>query len=269
MKKILVPTDFSEYANTALRYAINIGNYFNAKIYVLHVYDSISTTGTYDKVRTFIKENAERALADNVRSFTSTIYDKIILEERAIDGNAVDVICSIAAHEKMDMIIMGTQGASGLKEIFLGSNTFQVMNKTEVPLLAIPQGFKYRPIKDILLPVDSGIVANSDTLNPLIELAKAYDSEIKVMHLETEKMVVGYDPGIDIKLGEVPHSFHRVIGSNDDTNDVINSFVEEDDSDLLCMIRRKRGFWEKLFHKSVTTREIFNSPVPLLILHSE
>ncbi len=268
MKKILVPTDFSEHANNALRYAVNIGNYFDAEVHVLHVYDSISTTGAYDEAREFIKENAERDLSDNIRSFKTSIHGRTILEARAIDGNVIDVICSIAKHEKMDMIVMGTQGASGLKEIFLGSNTYQVMKKTEVPLLAIPNKFKYRAIKNILLTVDDGIVADSDVLNPLIELSKAYRSKIKIMHLETEKVVVGFDPGIDIKLGDIPHSFHRVFGSND-INGVINLYVEEEHSDMLCMIRRKRGFWERFFHKSVTTKEIFDSPVPLLILHSE
>ncbi len=86
------------------------------------------------------------------------------------------------------------------------------------------------------------------------------------MHLVTDKMVVGYDPGIDISLEEVPHTFHKFSGSNE-VNEIVNLFVSEENADMICMIRRGRGFWENLFHKSVTRKEIFNSPVPLLVLH--
>lgn len=265
MKKILVPTDFSEHADNALRFAINIGNFFEAEIELLHVYELRTIIGSATLVREYLKEDAERDLSDNIRSFKDLILGKTILTGRAIDGGTIDTICSLANNEDFDMIVMGTQGASGLKEIFLGSKTSGVMRQTHIPILAIPNSFSYRPVKDITFAVDSGIVAEDEVLNPLLELAKAYKSHVKVLHLEKEKMVVGYDPGIDFSLGNIPHSFHRISGSND-VNGVVNLFVFEENSDMLCMIRRDRDFWSNLFHQSVTTKEIFNSPVPLLIL---
>lgn len=268
MKKILVPTDFSDNANNALRYAINIANFFDStEVHVLHVYASISITGGFEEVREYVKEDAERMLSDDIRKFKNSIWGRTQIIGRAVDGHVRDVICSIAKHEKMDLVVMGTQGATGLKEVFLGSHTSSIMKKIDTPLLAIPSRFKYRPIKDITFAVDTGIVADLDLLDPLIQLTKAYKAKVKVMHLETEKMVVGYDPGIKVSLEGVDHSFHRITGSND-TNGVINLFVFEENSDLLCLIRRKRGFWENLFHRSITTKEIFDSPVPLLILHN-
>ncbi|MFK8006304.1 MAG: universal stress protein [Saprospiraceae bacterium] len=268
MKKILVPTDFSDNADNALRYAINIGNYFEAEIQLLHTYDVKSTTGSFKSVREYIKEDVERDLSDNLRKFKTSILGRTKLQGRGIEGNPIDVICSLATHEKFDLIVMGTQGANGLKGIFLGSNTSGVMKKTTTPLLAVPNNFKYRPIKDIIFPVDSGIIADEDVLKIFLEIATAYKSKIKVVHLETEKVVAGYDPGIEYFLKRIPHSFHRISGSRA-VNEVINDFVYENNSDMLCMIRRERHFWENLFHKSVTTKEIFDSPVPLLILHSQ
>lgn len=265
MKRILVPTDFSEHANNALRYAINIGNYFEAEIEVLHIYEMKIFTDSATLIREYLKEDADRDLADNIRLFKDLIFGKTILNGRAIDGNPIDTICSIANNEGFDMIVMGTQGASGLKEIFLGSKTSGVMKNTHIPILAIPNSFTYRPIKDITFAVDSGIVADDKVLRPLLELSKAYKSNIKILHLENEKMVVGVDPGIDISLGDVPHSFHRISGSND-VNGVVNHFVFEENSDMLCMIRRERDFWSNLFHRSVTKKEVFNSSVPFLVL---
>ncbi|MFK7773121.1 MAG: universal stress protein [Saprospiraceae bacterium] len=265
MKKILIPTDFSKYANNALRYAINIGNYFEAEIELLHVYEMKTLIGSATVVREYLKEDAERDLADNIRSFKDLIFGKTILKGRAIDGNPIETICSIANNEDFDMIVMGTQGASGLKEIFLGSKTSGVMKQTHTSILAIPNSFTYRPIKDITFAVDSGIVADDKVLQPLLELSKAYKSNVNILHLDKEKMVVGYDPGIGISLGDIPHSFHRISGSND-VNGMINLFVHEENSDMLCMIRRERGFWSNLFHQSVTMKEVFDSPVPLLIL---
>jgi nucleotide-binding universal stress UspA family protein len=265
MKKILVPTDFSEHANNALRYAINIGNYFEAEIELLHIYEMKTIIGSTTFIREYLKEDAERSLADNIRSFKNLIFGKTILHGRAFDGNLIDAICSIANNEDFDMVVMGTQGASGLKEIFFGSDTSAVMQQIRIPILAIPNSFAYRPIKDVTFAVDSGIVADDEVFHPLLKLVKAYKSNIEILHLDKEKMVVGYDPEIGISLGSIPHSFHRISRAND-VNGIINLFVFEENSDLLCMIRRERDFWSNLFHRSVTTREVFDSPVPLLIL---
>lgn len=267
MRKILVPTDFSKNADHALQYAINIANHFESEIHLLNVYEvSNNTTGSFSSVEEYIRENAERQLSKTISSVKNAILRKTILKGRAIKGNPIYSICGIANIEKFDLIVMGTQGASGLKEIFLGSKTAGVMKKTTVPLLVIPNEFKYRPIKEIVFPVDSGIVADSFILTPLLQLVKAYKSKVKVLHLKTEKVLVGYDPGIEYFLEGIPHSFHTIAGSND-VNGVINLFVFEHDADMICLIRRDRGFFEKIFHRSVTSKEVFHCRMPLLILH--
>ena len=265
MKKIRVPTDFSDHANNAVRYAINIGNYFEAEIELIHVYEMKTIIGSTSLVKEYLKENSERDLADNIRSFKELIFGNTILNSRAINGNPIDVICSIANNEEFDIIVMASQGVSGLREIFLGSKTSGVMKRTHIPILVIPNRFTYRPIKNIIFAVDSGIVADENVLHLLLELSKAYKSTIKILHLEKEKMVTGYDPGINILLGAIPHSFHKFSGSHD-VNGVINLFVFEENSDMLCMVRRDRDFWSNLFHQSITMKEVFDSPVPLLIL---
>ncbi len=66
------------------------------------------------------------------------------------------------------------------KKLFLGSKTSAVMQKTETPILAIPNNFKYRLIKEIAFAVDSGVVADGDVLSPLLKIAKSCKSNIKV-----------------------------------------------------------------------------------------
>ena len=268
MKKILVPTDFSKNANNALRYAINIANHFEAEIHLVNVYEVRSTTGSFKSIEDFMKEDAEKDLSKIIKEIEASLHRSTTLRGRAIKGFPVETICSIAKKEKMDLIVMGTQGASGLKEIFLGSNAEGVMKNTLVPLIAVPNEFQYRSFKEVLFPVDSGIVADTEILKPLIELSKAYRAKVKVFHLETEKAVVGYDPGIEYSLKGIDHSFESEPSALD-INQTINFKVVRENIDLICMIRRERGFWERLFHRSVTQKEIFHSPVPLLILHSE
>lgn len=270
MKKILVPTDFSKNANNALRYAINIANYFDAAIALVHIYEVRSTTGSFTSIERFMREDAEKELGKLVNETEPKLLRKTSLRARAINGYVVDSLCNIAQTEKMDLIVMGTQGATGLKEIFLGSITEGVMNKTTVPMLAIPNNYSYRPLKNMLFAVDSGIVADADVIKPLTKLAKAYQARVNVFHLETETEteIVGVDPGIPYSLKGIKHSFESEALSLD-INLVINNKVEREKMDLICMIRRARGFWENLFHRSVTQKEIFNSPVPLLILHSD
>lgn len=268
MKKILVPTDFSDNANNALQYAINIGNFFEAEIHLLNIYEVRSTTGSFKSVREYILEDVERDIFNTIQKYKPSISGNTTLVGRGVEGSTVDVICSIATHEHFDLIVMGTQGASGLKEIFLGSKTSGVMKNSEAPLLAIPNDVQYKPIKDIVFPVDTGIVADRKLLRPMLELVDSYHSSVKVLHLETEKTEEQYDPGIDFLLAGINHSYHSIM-SADTINNLVNQFVIEEEADMICMIRRERNFWDNMFHRSVTKKEIFDSPVPLLVLHSK
>ncbi|MEM1321872.1 MAG: universal stress protein [Bacteroidota bacterium] len=264
MNKIVVPTDFSKNAASALRYAINIANHFGAHILLIHTYEVQSRTGMLINVRDFIKKDAETDLSKVVKSIKTSLHHGTTLEARAIEGPTVDTICRFAKGVDADMIIMGTQGATGLKGIVMGSIATGVIKTSKLPVLAIPDEFEYRPLKSVTLALDSEVTNNPDILAPLIELCKAYKANIKILHVKKEKTIALVDAGIDTFLSDTPHSFHLV--DAEDVNEGITRFVEEEQPDMLCMIRRNRSFFEQLFHSSMTSKKASHTKIPLLVM---
>lgn len=265
MKKLLVPTDFSENARNALPYAIAIANLFGAEIHLVHTYRIHSTTGSFISVESFIQEDAAQEMLKLVREIERQLKNGAKIETKAVRGEAVSTLVRLAQKEPYDLIVMGTQGASGLKEIFLGSTTNGVVQKTKIPLLAVPSYFTYRPIRRIVLAIDELGFSQFKVVAPLVNLIRALKAETAVYHKDTGAQDRGIDPSVNMFLEDVEYSVHYEL-AGDGVNESINSFVLDYEADLLCMIRRKAGVLEKIFHSSHTSKEVFNSPVPLLVL---
>ena len=267
MKKILFPTDFSDNANKALQYAINIADFFGSELHILNAYEAKVTTGSFKTITTLMREESEKDMEKTIKAASALIVGKTVLKPRIIKGRPVDVICHLAEQEKMDLIIMGTQGASGLKEIFLGSNASGVMSSTFIPILVIPKGAIYFPIKQIIFPVDGKKIANYELIKPMLDIAEKYKANIKILHMASAEMVDKLEKeNLEFFFRNIPHSYFTKVVT-EGFNQVINEFTNDEKGDLLCMIRKKRGFLESIFHKSTTSKNVFNSPAPLLIMH--
>lgn len=269
MKNIVVPTDFSDNANNALEYAIQLAIHFGSKIHLIHTFVVPSQTGMLVSVRNFMKKDAEEELSKIVKKYKSRFIQDASMEATAIEGSTHQTIKGFAKGIGADLIVMGTQGASAVKGIFIGSNTSKVIGKSEVPVLAIPNDCTYRPIKDITLAVDDKVISSEDVLRPLNRLAKSYEAHVSVLHVEKEMVASGggVDVGINMFLSEVPHSYNTVY--SDSVKEGLDRFVDRVDADLLCMIHRERGFVGNLFHKSNVNSEAFDSKVPLLVVYDK
>lgn len=267
MKNIIVPTDFSENAKNAFEYAINIANHFGATLHLIHVYEVRSSTGMMMSIRDFLREEVEANLSELVKSYKHHLLHHTNLEAKAIEGYSMDTVARYARSRKADLIVMGTQGASGLKEVFFGSNTVSLLKKSARPILAIPAGCAYQAFKSITFALDEEIIPRSEIVEPLVALAKAYNAKINVLHVEKTEEYALVDPGVEIYLADVDNAFHLV--QNPNIPQAINDFVANSDTQLLCMLRRERSFLENLFHTSITKKEAFHSSVPLLVLNDQ
>ncbi len=265
MKKLLVPTDFSEHAENALNFAINAANHFESKIYLLSVYQVHSPTGSMKDINQFLKDENESQLSKLVKKHKTALFHDTSLEAKTLNGSTINTIARFADDNEVDLIIMGTQGSSGLNEIFIGSNTVGVIKRANKPILAIPCGYRYQPFKKIVLALDESNSFPKEQISPLLTLAKSYKSKILVYHIAEPDEQNGVSPSIKEYLKGMDYSIHENIGISD-INEGINAFVKRNEADMLCMITRKRRFLENLFNPSVTRKEAFNSPVPLLVL---
>jgi nucleotide-binding universal stress UspA family protein len=197
MKKILVPTDFSANAFNALIYALNLAEHQSASVELLHVFHppvvDISTSAEVlpelieisekQAIQSF-EELKARLLEDGIASLNSlavTYTHKM--------GFLVDIINQLNQKNSYDLIVMGTKGASGLKEVFLGSNTSQVIHKVKSPVMAIPEKALFHPIQNIAYATDL-VLGDSLALNQLISFAVSLKATIRCFHIHNSKLQV-------------------------------------------------------------------------------
>ncbi len=268
MKKILVPTDFSAPAYNALQYAAHIANIFESSIHLVHAYSLHLSPASLMSIKNLVEADAERNLQETVERIKPSLKEGVQITFEAVLHSPIPYIAKLASG--FDLIVMGTQGASGLKEVFIGSTTAGVMSRTEVPLLAIPSQSKFKPIQSILLAVDNHPMTSSDILAPVKKIAQASEATLTLFHLEREGQYHGIDPGITEYFRDFSlHLYNNVEPVDKEINTVINKILQERKIDLVCMVRRKRDHMEEVFHTSVTLKEVLNSPVPLFVLRDK
>jgi len=268
MKKLLVPTDFSTCAENALRFAIDIGSHFDSEITLFSAFRTYSTTGVFGSVERFMEDEVIDDLSRLIAKMEPHLKGNTRLVASKVWGDAVPAIIKVAAQKDSDLIVMGTTGTGILKEIFVGGKTIEVVKGSPKPLLVVPHKWTEHQVKNIVLAVDDRGLQNPAILQPLVDLAKAFDARVRIFHLETGNKTSGLTEQLSEILKGVSHSFHYEFSRND-IKTGIDDFAADYEADMLCLIRRKRGFWERIFHESVTTRETSNSAIPLLILHDE
>jgi len=277
MKKILFPTDFSKTANNAFIYALKLAENINAEIITLHVYELpiIDNQGfpsylfeIYDTIEISNFENYKDQVPALRKIAEKNNLDHIKMSHVLQQGSLVPIINEIAKKDHIDYVVMGTKGASGLREKFIGSNTATVISNISPYVLAIPEDCHFHAIKQIAFTTgfkDKDRIALRDVL----EIARGFDARVHCLYVKTPNSKVTEDIVQDWKtdFDDQDVVFHIV--ENEDIKDAIMLFTKKNKIDVLAMIDYKRGFFEELFAHSLTQKIAFEIDIPILALHTK
>ncbi len=278
MKQILFPTDFSESAKTAFIYALRFADSFNAELVILHVYDlpivetpimPETAAEIFDVVEMNQFESFRDELPELHKLAESRNLGHITMRSVLLYGDLVYNINKVCEDEGIDMVIMGTKGASGLKEIFLGSTTASVIANAKVPVLGVPAEADYHPIKSIAFTTQYKDKDN-DSLKRVLEIADKFAARVQCIYIKNPD-----DPSdLEEKINEWKVyyrgrniDFFNIAG--DHIEQTLLDFIENQHVGLLVMRAHKRGFFESLFHRSLTKKMAYHSRVPLLVFHED
>lgn len=231
---------------------------------LLHTYKLIQRAGTFIGIEEMMREEAERDMAALLDKYRDVILRGIQLNGQVIKGDIDYVVSRFVEQHDIDLVVMGTQGSSGLKEVFIGSATNNVIRKTDIPVLAIPSECGYRPFNRITLAIDGQGVKDILTYKPLLSIARLFGSGLHVIHISEEGEEIKPQPAMLEYLKELNPEVRSI--QSDDISEAITDFTRRDRSDLLCLLKRERGFIQSLFHVSQTSRNVFSTDIPLLIL---
>jgi nucleotide-binding universal stress UspA family protein len=277
MKKIILPTDFSENAYNAIAYAIELFKNEECTFYLLNTYTPIlydseymyyTPTMSIDEV---YKTNSTKGL-DRVLKRINKEYNnpKHIFKKISVFNFLVDEINQQVDEKNIDLVVMGTQGATGAKEILFGSQTIHTIKKAKCPVLAIPSEYEFKPLNNILLPSDLSIGFKENQLSLLRAIAIENNVDLHILHImEGEALTPLQEEGkqeLFKYFKDVSLQFH--IEKGDDIQQGILDFKEKSPVEILCMINNKHSFFENLFFRPVVHKVGFQVKIPFLVIPS-
>jgi len=265
IQKILVPTDFSDFSKRAAQFAIHLGNHFESEVTLYHLFQVQTSTGSFRSAHDIIRKDALKDMQKFEKEILDFVEGKTKIESIVAENTTVDAIVKRAKKEAYDLIIMGTQGATGLREIFLGSIAGSVLKKAEIPILVIPEFASFEDLGTIILAVDDEGIKTSQNFELLHLLVKSFDAKLKIVHIETGVGDLEVHSQIKFFFDGIDYEYFNLENFGD-VNETINQFSAKHKADVICMIRRKRSFLERLLTMSNTTREVFHSHIPVLVL---
>lgn len=276
MQKILVPTDFSNNALKAIGYAAEIAKKSGATIFLLHVIEptlNMANMQADSSGKKVVKARTSK-LNLSLKSIAEVYPDVKVIPYLA-GGAVVPSILEYAEKEMIDMIIMGTKGASGLKKIFIGSVTAAVIESTKIPVLTVPVSYEMEEPKAIVFATNQ-FEKNKEVLNKMIVFSKLFSSAI---HVVVFKEIDG-DENADFIYNEeqlndylqfLKETFPDVIFkgellSGNDFEMTIDQYSNQNEAEIIAMVTYPKSFFEKVLLKSVTKKMAFHSIIPILAI---
>ncbi|WP_299124350.1 universal stress protein [uncultured Winogradskyella sp.] len=279
MKHILLPTDFSENSWNAITYAIKLFKNEKCVFHLLNTYTPViyhveyvlgypAQFGLGDAVRNTSQENLKELVERISIEFPNNPNHKF--ETLARFDTLISGIKEFLNKHKTHIIVMGTKGATGAKEVLFGSNTVNVFNEIKYPVLAIPSDFEYENPLEILFPTDLEANYKDTQLSLLKEIAKSHNSRINAMHVSTgyelTEEQISKKQELETLFKDNSYLFHDLRSMNVD--EAINEFQIKTKTNMLVMINNKHSFFENLFFQSKVKQIGFHLHIPFLVIPS-
>jgi len=277
IKRILIPTDFSETAQLAVAHGAKMSHLFNAKIFLLHVEESRAYAGVpAEPGMVFLEpmhENSEQKLYKIAGDIIMN-YD-IELASLTSMGKPANGIITAVKENNIDMVIMGTHGASGFEEYFVGSNTHRVVNLAPCPVLSVQKFAKKVGFSTIIMPIDNDLHSRQK-VNNVIELATSYKSTVHILGLletdadgiDEKKFEIKMDSVEDaIKHAGIP--FVRKLVKGDNLAVEAMKYSEEAGGDLIVIMTGHESNLTGMFLGSFAKQIVNHSKIPVLSIKPE
>jgi len=271
MRTLLIPTDFSENAGNALYYAIELAKRESAKIILIHAF-------TIDYVNVF---SPESELAETKRQSDNELQklsiriahaEGIDFEYESIEGSAVKAILNSIKDRVIDLVIMGTKGESNFANVIFGSTTSKVIAKADCPVIAVPEGASFEPIKKITYATDYKL-GDIFALKKVLEIAKPYHAQINVLHISSEAesaltertLMEKFMKKVTSQIDYFNLSFQMLHG--DKVEEELWNYINSGSADLIVMSTHHYTLFERAFGKSVTNKIADRTVIPLMVFH--
>ena len=280
MRRILVPVDFSATSKKAFRFAVDIASKTDGMVVLSHLYtpEKKSAFGSGEVVDENNK-NAERNILKRLTRLRKKVLEEsganIVVSTFVGRTPVVNNILGFAEHNHIDMIVMGTQGASGLKKAIIGSVASKIVAESDVPVILIPEKFEMKKIEHVVFTTD---IKKTDrrALPIVFDFAGLHDAKVTVVNMflklhdadkKGQEEFKNYAFHVQKNYNISNLQFKQI--ETADVAKTMENLSEELSYDVLAMARRKLQPGDRLFQKSFTKEMAFITTEPLLVVPEE
>jgi len=260
MKNILVPVGSSENGINNLKYAINFASISGATVYLININKEYVRIGGIEEVDQFELYKSGKLLSNIINSVNAKGI-KVIT--KPIKGDPFVAIKKISKEFDVDLIITSPQSVEIDDKVYLGTITAKLLKQTEIPLLIVPKNYLFRKFASILVAFKNGHFEKENVLLPIYDMVSIFNSKINLLQVITPETIEA-QLKIDQELLDIKSTLTTT--KNATTFQGVLEHFQSHDPDMLCVIRRKRGFFKKLWEKNSVLKRDFHTSIPLLIL---
>jgi nucleotide-binding universal stress UspA family protein len=277
MQQILIPTDFSENAWNATLYALG---FFKSKCITFHfLHVDISLKVEPDNTLHYSGLSINKGISDETKTEMQLWIKKLedcqknsnyTFKNTINQGPFINSIRKYIQKNNIQLMVMGTKGASGLKEMTIGSKTGEVIKKIKCPILIIPEEARFKAPLHIGFPTDFNMLYKHRIMKTLLDITNVYQSSIKILRVaQTKQPLDNFQNNnrdlLKYQIGSIPHSFHLI--ENPYLENALQSFVTTMHIDMIAMIAKNLNFFQRILFKPQLATISYHIQIPFLILH--
>jgi nucleotide-binding universal stress UspA family protein len=265
--KILCPVDFSNISVHACEWAARfLEQTGEGELELLHCINVVSRSTMFLKMDDVFVEQADNDFKELLPKIKA-LAPKVQVTSKVFIRDPKTFIAGYAEHHKFDFIVNGTKGLTALKDMTVGSVTAYLMDRSSVPVLTIPENTSFRPVKKIVLGIDSK-PTDGETFQLIIDLARKLETELIFVNTGEEITTTEETETFTMDIEGISSTGY-VIPQGDSIPEALTKFSVEQEADIMAVIHRKRHWYQRLFNTSVAKQELFEIQKPLLILPME
>lgn len=274
VKKILFPTDFSEKTEKAIPFLINMAEKTNSEILFFHAYriPEMVSDLPYDTIKDEVEAFQKTALKqlDDWKQKAAAISSRVSIDVVSRTGAFVSELKDVIEDYNIDLVIMATNGVDGIATSIFGTHAEKVIEEVNIPVIVIPQQTPFSTIKNLVFASEYH-ESDIETIQILSVIAGYFDADLTVVNVYSENLILERlrtNEFQDMVKEEVSYPrLHFKYLKGDDVYSTIESYVVENNIDMVSMTTRHRKLFEKLFQESVTKKMVKHGKTPILAFH--
>ncbi|MGZ3898701.1 MAG: universal stress protein [Bacteroidia bacterium] len=271
MQTIVLATDFSDAANNATDYAVELAKYFSAKLILVNAFTPHIGHNELTSVEHFAlveKNNTER-LIPLQKQIMQAGNNGMKFDCFSDVGAPVDVIQKAVEKFKAGMVVIGITGHPNLvKEHWIGSTAIKVAKQLKVNTFIIREGVKFQKIRKISFACDFEKTEKSTLLYIAKYFTTVFEASLKVVNVTGEWVQVDKLKTLQFvedNLRTVDHDITFV--KDTDPGHSLENYINSRNTDALIVSPKEHNFFHSLFNRSVTNRLIFHADLPIIVIH--